>query len=71
MKKIPSKKLQLRSSIIANLSGPNLGIVKGGTDDGADGGGGEIGNTTEGAGVTSLVDNNGKRQPCNVPITTT
>jgi hypothetical protein len=72
MKKISSKKLQLRSSMIANLSGPDLRIVQGGTDVdlGGGGGGGGVGGT-DGAGVRSLMDDNGHPLPCNFPITTT
>ena len=72
MKKISSKKLQLRSSIIAYLAGPNLRIVHGGSGFDTDGcgGGGDDGVTTDGAGANSFVDNNGKRQPCNITITT-
>ena len=69
MKKILSKKLQLRSTTIATLTGPGLRIVKGGTnDDGADGGG-DIGGTTEGAGVRSRMDHNGNPDYCQNPIT--
>jgi hypothetical protein len=53
MKKIPSKKkLQLRSSTIAYLAGPDLRIAQGGTNDGV--------GTTDGAGITSRVDNDNR-----------
>ncbi|HSR99179.1 MAG TPA: hypothetical protein VLM79_19120 [Kofleriaceae bacterium] len=48
MKKILSKKLQLRSTTIAILTGPNLGRVIGGAT-----------GPTEGAGITSRVDEGG------------
>jgi hypothetical protein len=57
MKKILSKKLQVRSSTIANLTGPDLKIVQGG-----------VTGPTDGAGVTSIVDGT-KHMVCNVPIT--
>lgn len=75
MKKISSKKLQLRSSIIALLAGPDLRIMQGGTG-GIGCGGGGMGsllnrcNASDGAGVTSQQDNDTNPVNCNIPITT-
>jgi hypothetical protein len=70
MKKILSKKLQLRSTTIATLIVPHLRNVKGGTNDGVDDGGGNIGGTTNDAGIKSDQDGHTRPEPCNIPITT-
>jgi hypothetical protein len=73
MKKILSKKLQLRSTTIAILTGPGLRAVKGGTDIAVDDDGGVIVGTgitpCEPAGNGSRNDPNTNPHPCHVPIT--
>src|SRR6185295_17431671 len=76
MKKIVSKKLQLRSTTIATLTGSGLRNVQGGTND--DGAGGTGDDTTTGgtwgpsekAGVRSQNDGNTNPQHCDIPLTT-
>lgn len=74
MRKILWKKLQLRSTTIATLTGPGLRIVKGGTNDvGVDDDGGDIGGNGSGvpicepAGNASRDHNTGPVN-CHVPI---
>ena len=75
MKKILAKKLQLRSTTIALLTGRALGIVKGGTDSGIDdvpveiGGGNSGSPICEPAGNWSKNDPGGGPQGCHTPIT--
>jgi hypothetical protein len=76
MKKMLSKKLQLRSATIALLTGRGLGIAKGGTNDNpVDGGGGGLGGGNSGvpmcepAGNYSRNDGGTKPLDCNLPIT--
>lgn len=69
MKKILSKKLQLRSTTIALLTGRGLALVKGGTNDDID-----IPVTSgvpqcEPAGNYSRDDGGTKPLDCNIPIT--
>jgi hypothetical protein len=74
MKKILSKKLQLRSTTIALLTGRGLGIVKGGvSEDTVDDGGGGLGTTSglpicEPAGNGSRNDPDTNPHPCHMPI---